>query len=229
MSPNTARERVSRHRPVSCHFCRSRKLRCSRQFPCANCTTRGLDCQLYSAQAASARESTSLRNRDEALVDANGQILSRLKKLEEILLRSKDPQVISELADLGKSSLPESQLPERQAKKRDINDAEWLERECMDQSSSVSNNVSIPQQPEEVLTDMPRNFSPIQRASCLGFAPFNKQLDFYQASMRTQLATPILESPLFASGFPNTSRPWHYYRSILMMCHVLYMSVTDLP
>ncbi|KIW29281.1 uncharacterized protein PV07_05106 [Cladophialophora immunda] len=34
-------------RPVSCHYCRSKKLRCSRQFPCDNCAVKGLTCQLY--------------------------------------------------------------------------------------------------------------------------------------------------------------------------------------
>ncbi|KAF5597533.1 zinc finger transcription factor YRR1 [Fusarium pseudocircinatum] len=37
--------RQPRQRPVSCNFCRVRKLRCSREFPCSNCTSRGVQCQ----------------------------------------------------------------------------------------------------------------------------------------------------------------------------------------
>ena len=36
--------RQPRQRPISCQFCRMRKLRCSRIFPCSNCTSRGVTC-----------------------------------------------------------------------------------------------------------------------------------------------------------------------------------------
>lgn len=36
-------------RPISCYFCRSRKLRCSREQPCSNCATRNIQCRLYPA------------------------------------------------------------------------------------------------------------------------------------------------------------------------------------
>ncbi|KUJ13394.1 uncharacterized protein LY89DRAFT_157850 [Mollisia scopiformis] len=35
-----------RGRPISCKFCRSRKLRCSREAPCSNCVSRGIHCDL---------------------------------------------------------------------------------------------------------------------------------------------------------------------------------------
>ncbi|KHN95724.1 Zn(2)-C6 fungal-type DNA-binding domain protein [Metarhizium album ARSEF 1941] len=37
-----------RQRPIACRSCRRRKIRCSRQFPCSNCTSRGVQClQFY--------------------------------------------------------------------------------------------------------------------------------------------------------------------------------------
>ncbi|KAH7176769.1 hypothetical protein EDB81DRAFT_773544 [Dactylonectria macrodidyma] len=36
--------RQQRKRQISCHFCRMRKLRCNREFPCSNCTSRGVAC-----------------------------------------------------------------------------------------------------------------------------------------------------------------------------------------
>lgn len=41
----THRMPSGRAKPVSCQSCRARKLRCSRQEPCSNCTARGLSCE----------------------------------------------------------------------------------------------------------------------------------------------------------------------------------------
>lgn len=85
----------SRSRPVSCHFCRLRKLKCSRQFPCSNCTSRGTTCQLYPTPS-----SPSLQNDLEELpATSNPDVLARLRRLEEIVIGH------------GKASTPPEQAP----------------------------------------------------------------------------------------------------------------------
>ncbi|KAJ5094249.1 hypothetical protein N7456_010110 [Penicillium angulare] len=75
--------RSTRSRPVSCLFCRSRKLRCSRQFPCANCTSRGLSCELDGHRVPS---TTSLEENLPDEGSSKGDILERLRRLEDIVI-----------------------------------------------------------------------------------------------------------------------------------------------
>lgn len=77
------RVRSSRSRPVSCHFCRSRKLKCSRQFPCSNCTSRGKTCQLYPTTAL---PSSPQSQTDKLPSNYHADILVRLRRLEEIVI-----------------------------------------------------------------------------------------------------------------------------------------------
>ncbi|KAJ6028105.1 hypothetical protein N7540_003681 [Penicillium herquei] len=89
--------RSTRSRPVSCLFCRSRKLRCSRQFPCPNCTSRGLTCQLGGPATSSAE---SIEGSPEAAPDTFRQdVLERLRRLEEIVIKKrKTPNIADEQA-----------------------------------------------------------------------------------------------------------------------------------
>lgn len=68
-----------RQNPVSCHFCREKKLKCDRQSPCSNCSFRGLVCS---------SEFTSQPQNRSALSDNadNVVVLERLRRLEEIVL-----------------------------------------------------------------------------------------------------------------------------------------------
>ncbi|KAJ5467561.1 hypothetical protein N7475_005313 [Penicillium sp. IBT 31633x] len=77
------RVRSSRSRPVSCHFCRSRKLKCSRIFPCSNCTSREKTCQLYPTPPppASLDDQT-----DKSASNSHTDVLARLQRLEEIVI-----------------------------------------------------------------------------------------------------------------------------------------------
>lgn len=74
--------RSSRSRPVSCHFCRSRKLKCSRHFPCSNCTSRGATCELYPAASLPDPQNELGRLPE----NPNTDILARLRRLEEIVI-----------------------------------------------------------------------------------------------------------------------------------------------
>ena len=64
---------VSRQRPVTCRFCRSRKLRCSREAPCSNCVSRGIRCELESHSSATHTAS-----------EPELELLERIRKLEAL-------------------------------------------------------------------------------------------------------------------------------------------------
>ncbi|KAJ4288986.1 hypothetical protein N0V90_011328 [Kalmusia sp. IMI 367209] len=64
-----------RQRPVSCKFCRTRKLRCSRESPCSNCLSRGIACELEQA----VNNGCSVDDGDKA------ELLERIRKLEAIV------------------------------------------------------------------------------------------------------------------------------------------------
>ncbi|KAL2063343.1 hypothetical protein VTL71DRAFT_5148 [Oculimacula yallundae] len=68
-------------RPVSCLFCRSRKLRCTRDFPCSNCVERSIPCQLRVAPSATVLVPPSPNTSG----ISQTEILQRLERLEEII------------------------------------------------------------------------------------------------------------------------------------------------
>ncbi|GAB7338849.1 hypothetical protein MBLNU457_5537t1 [Dothideomycetes sp. NU457] len=65
---------LPRQPPVSCRFCRSRKLRCDRKSPCSSCVSRNIICELE-------------KSSDEAVTPApsDTNALARLQRLEELL------------------------------------------------------------------------------------------------------------------------------------------------
>lgn len=86
---------VRQSRVVSCQFCRARKLRCNRQFPCSNCTTRGVPCPSVRHRAVQAENGVAaVTNDDNVLM----RLQSRLQRLEEMLASSnKDSPPSSDL------------------------------------------------------------------------------------------------------------------------------------
>jgi hypothetical protein len=140
MGRSDAKLGSSRQRPVSCHFCRTRKLRCSRQFPCPNCTTRGINCQLHTSQVLPVNTRYSKedeRNDREDL--SNSALLARLRKLEDIVMRTGGHNA-SEVAGVGRVPPVQTHLHTQQHRTESAAAAESdrLERECMFQDSSVS-------------------------------------------------------------------------------------------
>ena len=69
-----------RQNPISCCFCREKKLKCDRQTPCSNCSFRGLSCTNQSK--AQTWNGSSLPNPTDI-----AEILDRLKRLEEVTLK----------------------------------------------------------------------------------------------------------------------------------------------
>lgn len=101
--------RQPRQRPISCKLCRQRKLRCSRIFPCSNCTCRGVVCEHDGPVTAPAPRASAAVNSntnppitvsapidDPMPVDEgerslapkdvpNAELLARLEKLEALI------------------------------------------------------------------------------------------------------------------------------------------------
>ncbi|UNI16204.1 hypothetical protein JDV02_002664 [Purpureocillium takamizusanense] len=85
--------RQPRQRPISCALCRVRKLRCSRVFPCSNCTSRGVACEhegsphgmsLGVAPGSGIHKDAPVAS--SATADLNAvDLLSRLERLEALV------------------------------------------------------------------------------------------------------------------------------------------------
>jgi hypothetical protein len=72
--PKNQQKRATRQQPVSCRSCRSRKLRCNREFPCSNCVSRSVTCELENAVRPPHGPPRSLES----------ELLKRVRKLERL-------------------------------------------------------------------------------------------------------------------------------------------------
>ena len=120
-----------RQRPVSCRFCRSRKLRCSREAPCSNCVSRGIRCELEYPAGPSPG----------TLGAAEPEIVERIRKLEELVENQKSQQNES-VKQHSESSDTHAQQARRSALSPQIehldNDVAWLESIYSGQDLSVN-------------------------------------------------------------------------------------------
>ncbi|KAF5234023.1 hypothetical protein FAUST_7802 [Fusarium austroamericanum] len=155
--------RQPRQRPVSCHFCRVRKLRCSRDFPCSNCTSRGVQCQsqdpprLTGTGTATTTAPVSrpvAKRGDPPPTDREAEILNRLEKLEALLaLRTNQTGSNPPATSIASSSACSSDdVPRTRTQTRSSEpshalpanvqnltaDALWLERTCLGPKPSDS-------------------------------------------------------------------------------------------
>ena len=81
------------NRPLSCHQCRQRKVACDKIFPCKPCQYSGLTCSFPSGR----KESTKT---------ANSELLRRIARLEQLILRSGDGGQGPTTLDLPASQSP---------------------------------------------------------------------------------------------------------------------------
>lgn len=137
-----------RQRPISCHFCRVRKLRCSRTFPCSNCTSRGVSCQ-QGPQATASVTTPEPQAKPVAKDDvAPNDMLSRLEKLEALVAsQGKElemtrqpgyPVLHQPVAAVSSSATPSSSSPPMPLKlERLTAEALWLEQMCAGHRSVV--------------------------------------------------------------------------------------------
>ena len=131
MPKDQQKSTVSRQRPVSCRFCRSRKLRCSRESPCSNCVSRGIRCELdYPVESASPSPTAS-----------KPELLERIRKLEE-LVETKESQHDEGVKQHSKNSNTQIQqtytpTPSPRTERLD-DDVAWLESIYNGQDLSVN-------------------------------------------------------------------------------------------
>lgn len=142
--------RKARSRPISCFFCRSRKLRCSRQFPCTNCASRGLTCQQenhYSSATPPPTYSSEGLNKPSTL---ETDVLERLRRLEKIVIgHDGTPQATSNGSSVQAGTPPARSSPGAFVRKFDEykqsqispeSDVERLEEEITHPGSRVRSN-----------------------------------------------------------------------------------------
>ncbi|UPL02677.1 hypothetical protein LCI18_013611 [Fusarium solani-melongenae] len=119
-APNPRR----RTRVISCQLCRERKLRCNRQFPCTNCTARGVVCQ---APPARGREAPGTPPAEPQV--SNDQLLKRLESLEALLAARARQGEHASFEPISSEDLGQRQLPSNV--QNWLSDALLLERLCM--------------------------------------------------------------------------------------------------
>ncbi|KAH7160596.1 hypothetical protein EDB81DRAFT_319869 [Dactylonectria macrodidyma] len=135
--------RQPRQRPVSCHFCRVRKLRCSRVFPCTNCTSRGLPCP-EALDPPSLNQPADTKWTTSFVSTADSDVLSRLERLEALLeVRNRQAEVVLPSVNaptqtpIPTNTIPSGfvQLPLPQPLPSDVQnltaEALFLERSCL--------------------------------------------------------------------------------------------------
>ncbi|KND92531.1 hypothetical protein TOPH_02611 [Tolypocladium ophioglossoides CBS 100239] len=138
------RQQPPRQRPISCTLCRVRKLRCSRVFPCSNCTSRGVVCQHDGVpQGAAPGLSLSLSSGKDAASSASANdvsavdLLERLERLEALVASqaraaAPEPRRQTAYTELSQPvTLSSSAVPSRL--QRLTADALWLEKSCSGQ------------------------------------------------------------------------------------------------
>ncbi|KAL6359595.1 hypothetical protein LRP88_07016 [Fusarium phalaenopsidis] len=142
--------RQPRQRPVSCHFCRVRKLRCSRDFPCSNCTSRGVPCrEPQDPPRASAPAQRPIAKRTAVGAgekEKETDILSRLERLEALLAQQNKQPAPESQSSSALPSIPEADAPPRPQQDSQLalplnvqnltDDALWLDRTCLGQKTS---------------------------------------------------------------------------------------------
>lgn len=131
------RVRSSRSRPVSCHFCRSRKLKCNRQFPCSNCTSRDKTCQLYPTTTLPV---SPRYQADQLPSNDHTNLLARLQRLEDIVITN-GPASSPLGQDVTQASPPAPMSNQQyvvQGEQSSAAAATWLEGEITSSGSLVS-------------------------------------------------------------------------------------------
>ena len=128
--PKDERTHGPRQRPVSCRFCRVRKLRCDREAPCSSCVSRGIRCDLVQHTSSSPH----------GIGTTEIELLERIRKLEEAIRDQGDRHIESLKQDPASNNDHTEKAytlnPSTEIKGLD-SDAAWLTSFCTDSYISV--------------------------------------------------------------------------------------------
>jgi hypothetical protein len=124
------RDKPRYERPVSCRFCRSRKLRCSRESPCTNCVSRAIVCELPVPAENYSSSSTAIRSATHAMIPTptpnpntesnrvppnigipQPELLERIRKLEALVAanqKSPSDGTVSDVNDIRQQHTTQS-------------------------------------------------------------------------------------------------------------------------
>jgi hypothetical protein len=130
-----------RQDPVSCESCRKKKLKCSRQQPCSNCTARGIPCDFKVATVQYTRLQSNTEPEDvSSLRSENVAIKARLERLEELIYSNRNDVDPAETRpskarkiDTGSSAFPSpstsitANTPDSEVARSYKGDFQWLE------------------------------------------------------------------------------------------------------
>ncbi|CAD6446006.1 66310165-71bb-4297-b1b6-a86131eefc64 [Sclerotinia trifoliorum] len=118
---------VRRQDPVSCQFCRTKKLKCDRKFPCSNCHSRKLSC----TSAATSADPSSIQSKafesKQPSIQGIAELNARLKRVEELLTKNFTP--------LGSLIDTPSAISRQETLAKDVqitNTVSWLESDAFE-------------------------------------------------------------------------------------------------
>lgn len=137
MQDNMSHRPRPRQDPVSCESCRKKKLKCDREMPCANCTSRGVSCE-YQGRRPVPSSVTAEPDDVNALRRENASIKARLDRLEQLIHSgstsvelddrpSKARRVAGDKTLLSPSTTLTSSPYSSEAAKSYCRDVQWLE------------------------------------------------------------------------------------------------------
>lgn len=139
MQESVSHRQRPRQDPVSCDSCRKKKLKCSREILCANCTSRGVSCE-YQGQKPPTSSISWESDNINALRRENAAIKARIDRLEELIYSgitvfdsndrpSKARRIAGEksIQTLASPSTTLTSSPQSEAARNYSRDVQWLE------------------------------------------------------------------------------------------------------
>ena len=202
MPKDLQKHNLSRQRPVSCRFCRSRKLRCSREAPCSNCMSRGIRCDLeYPIQSSSLTPTAT-----------EAELLERIRKLEELVDKHESlknesvkqhPNNSEACTQRTCSSTGSSQI------ERLDDDVAWLESiyNCQD----ISVNTSVLTSSFYLITSARISYLPVK--SCSGLVRSIRSRRRSHTPARTRSFLPQVLSRPDVSGCHSIPKPRYSWKN----------------
>ncbi|ESZ93878.1 hypothetical protein SBOR_5736 [Sclerotinia borealis F-4128] len=143
-----------RQEPVSCQFCRTKKLKCDRMFPCSNCRARKVSCISTGGHADPLRTQlvspTSVESSGQEIEELN----VRLRRLEELLTKIANP--LSSSIDIS-SGISRQETPAEDV--QITNTVSWLESDAFEhRNPHASTNYDLLSYDDEITQNFAASF-----------------------------------------------------------------------